>query len=39
MRVVIDSDCVKAFVEAEFQGGRSLPKVSPIQEIENEVCR
>ena len=30
---------VKAFVEAEFQGGRSLPKVSRIQEIEKEVCR
>ena len=30
---------VKAFVEAEFQGGRSLPKVSRVQEIEKEVCR
>lgn len=30
---------VKAFVEAEFQGGRSLPKVTRIQEIEKEVCR
>lgn len=30
---------VKAFVESEFQGGRSLPKVTRIQEIENDVCR
>ena len=30
---------VKAFVESEFQGGRSLPKVNRIQEIENDTCR
>ena len=30
---------VKAFVESEFQGGRSLPKVNRIHEIEKETCR
>jgi ribose 5-phosphate isomerase B len=29
---------VKAFVESEFQGGRSLPKVSRVQQIENEMA-
>jgi len=28
---------VKAFVESEFQGGRSLPKVTRVREIEQEV--
>jgi ribose 5-phosphate isomerase B len=30
---------VNAFIEAEFQGGRSLPKVTRIQDIENEIFR
>lgn len=30
---------VRAFVESEFQGGRSLPKVTRIREIEQELTK